>query len=97
MHKLQQTQFKQYNQSNQRTNYQSIPCKTQQSRKFKHTFPKPTKLRAPSQSYAKSAYIEEINKDDKEDIPELAAYTVKFNKKQYEQWVDEMKSLGINF
>ena len=98
MHKMQQTQFKQSSQSTQRTGYQSIPRKTQQPRKFKCTFPKPTKLGAPSQSYARSAHIEEINEDDEDgDIPELAARAVKFNEKQCEQWVDEMKSLGINF
>ena len=98
MHKLQQTQFKQSSQSTQRTGYQLIPHKTQQPRKFKCTFPKPTKLGAPSQSYTRSAHIKEINEDNEdEDIPELAVQAVKFNEKQCEQWVDEMKSLGINF
>ena len=74
MCKLQQTQFKQSSQSTQRTGYQSILHKTQQPRKFKYTFPKPTKLGAPSKSYARSVHIEEINEDDEDkDIPELAA------------------------
>jgi len=97
MRKSQTSQFKQYDQSRQKTGYQSTPRKSNQPRKFKRTFPKPTKLGAPSQSYARSAHIEEISKDDEEDIPELAAQAAKFNEGQREQWVEEMKSLGINF
>jgi len=97
MHKSQTFQFKQSNQPRPRTGYQSTPHKSNQPRKFKCTFPKPTKLGAPSQSYARSAHIEEINEEDKEDIPELAVQAAKFNEGQREQWVDEMKSLGINF
>jgi len=72
MHKSQTFQFKQSNQPRQRTGYQSTPHKSNQPRKFKCTFPKPTKLGAPSQSYTRSAHIEEINEEDEEDIPELA-------------------------
>jgi len=97
MHKSQTSQFKSYNQSRQKTGYQSTPRKSNQPKKFKRTFPKPTKLGAPSQSYARSAHIEEINEDDEEDIPELATQAAKFNEGQREQWVEEMKSLGINF
>jgi len=97
MCKSQTPQFKQYNQSRQKTGYQSTSCKSNQPRKFKHTFPKPTKLGALSQSYARSAHIEEINEEDKEDILELAAQAAKFNEGQCEQWVDEMKSLEIIF
>jgi len=97
MRKSQTSQFKQYDQSRQKTGYQSTPRKSNQPRKFKRTFPKPTKLGAPSQSYTRSAHIEEISEDDEEDIPELAARAAKFNEGQREQWVEEMKSLGINF
>jgi len=97
MCKSQTSQFKQYDQSKQKTSYQSTPRKSNQPRKFKCTFPKPTKLGAPSQSYARSAHIKEVNEDDEEDIPELAAQAAKFNEGQREQWVEEMKSLGINF
>jgi len=48
MHKSQTSQFKQYDQSRQKTGYQSTPQKSNQPRKFKRTFPKPTKLGAPS-------------------------------------------------
>jgi len=48
MHKSQTFQFKQSNQPRQRTGYQSTPHKSNQPRKFKCTFPKPTKLGAPS-------------------------------------------------
>jgi len=97
MCKSQTSQFKQYNQSRQKTGYQSTPHKSNQPRKYKRTFPKPTKLGAPSQSYARSAHIEEISEDEEEDIPELATRAAKFNEGQREQWVEEMKSLGINF
>jgi len=97
MHKLQTFQFKQSNQPRQRTNYQPTLRKSNQPRKIKRTFPKPTKLGAPSQSYARSAHIEEINEEDEEDIPELAMRAAKINKGQCKQWVDEIKSLGINF
>ena len=87
----------QYQRNN--SNRQFTPRKTQQPRKFKKTFPKPTKLGAPSQSYARSAHIEEVESDNEEpeDVHELAARAAKFNEGQREQWVEEMKSLGINF
>jgi hypothetical protein len=40
-----------------------------------------------------------VQSDDKdeEDIPSLAPCTAKFSDRQCEQWVKEMKALGINF
>jgi len=76
----------------------SIPCKWNQSR-FRKQYQKPTKLGQPSQSYARTASIEEVNESnqDEEDIPQLAACISKFSEGQHKQWVEEMKSLGINF
>jgi len=98
MRKMQQSQYK--NQYKPKNTFQSTPRKYNQPRKFKKTFPRPTKLGQPSQSYARSASIEEIiedSDDENEDVYSLAARTAKFNEGQHEQWVQEMKSLGINF
>ena len=35
--------------------------------------------------------------EDEDDVPSLAAHAAKFNDGQREQWVEEMKALGINF
>ena len=99
MRKMQQSQYKSsYKPKNQS---QSTPRKYNQARKFKRTFPKPTRLGQPSQSYARSASIEEVEEEasnnENEDVPSLAAQAAKFNEGQREQWVQEMKSLGINF
>jgi hypothetical protein len=37
------------------------------------------------------------DEDDEEDVPSLAARAANFNDGQCEQWVEEMKALGINF
>ena len=99
MRKTQQSQYK--NQYKPKNQSQSTPCKYNQPRKFKKTFPKPTRLEQPSQSYARSASIEEVEEEasdnEDEDVPSLAARAAKFNEGQHEQWVQEMKSLGINF
>jgi len=63
-------------------------------------FSRPTKLGQLSQSYARSASIEEVveeSDNENEDVPSLAVRIAKFNEGQHEQWVQEMKSLGINF
>jgi len=98
MCKTQQSQYR--NQYKSKNTFQSTPQKYNQPRKFKKMFPKPTKLGQPSQSYARSASIEEVMEEsdnENEDVPSLAAQTAKFNEGQCEQWVQEMKSLGINF
>ena len=76
------------------------PCKFNTWKpRNKRTFPKPTKLGPPSQSYARTASIEEVDEvpEEDKDIPALAARASQFNEGQHEQWVQEMKSLGINF
>jgi hypothetical protein len=84
--------------SNWRTTPQSVPCKYNQPRQQKQTFQKPQRFRQPSQSFARTASIEEVESDDEEeDIPSLATCTAKFSDGQCEQWVEEMKALGINF
>ena len=40
---------------------------------------------------------EDSDDDDEDDIPSLAARAAKFNEGEREQWVEEMKALGINF
>jgi hypothetical protein len=54
-----------------------------------------------SQSFARIASIQEVqedsDEDNEEDISLLAAYIAKFSDRQHEQWVEEMKALGINF
>ena len=74
MRKTQQSQYK--NQYKSKNTFQSTPRKYNQPRKFKKTFPRPTKLGQPSQSYARSASIEEMiedSNDEDEDVPSLAA------------------------
>jgi len=74
MHKTQQSQYK--NQYKPKNTFQSTPQKYNQPRKFKKTFPRPTKLGQPSQSYARSTSIEEIiedSDDENEDVHSLAA------------------------
>jgi hypothetical protein len=41
--------------------------------------------------------VQESDDKDEEDIPSLAACTAKFSDGQHEQWVEEMKALGIIF
>jgi hypothetical protein len=84
--------------SNWRTTPQSVPRKYNQPRQ-KQTFQKPQRFGQPSQSFARTASIEEVESDDEdeEDISSLAAHTAKFSDGQREQWVKEMKALGINF
>jgi hypothetical protein len=41
--------------------------------------------------------VQESDDEDEEDIPSLTTHTAKFNDEQCEQWVEEMKALGINF
>jgi hypothetical protein len=83
--------------SNWCTTPQSVPHKYNQPRQ-KRTFQKPQRFRQPSQSFARTASIEEVesNDEDEEDIPSLATHTAKFSDGQHEQWVEEMKALGIN-
>src|SRR5437588_4146868 len=86
--------------SNWRTTPQSVPRKYNQPRQQKRTFQKPQRFRQPSQSFARTTTIEEVQESDDEDnkdIPSLAAYTAKFSDGQRKQWVEEMKALGINF
>jgi hypothetical protein len=84
--------------SNWYTTPQSVPRKYNQPRQQKQTFQKPQRFRQLSQSFARTASIEEVESDDEEeDIPSLAARTTKFSDGQCEQWVEEMKALGINF
>jgi hypothetical protein len=85
--------------SNWHTTPQSVPCKYNQPRQQKRTFQKPQRFRQPSQSFARTASIEEVESDDKdeEDIPSLTTHTAKFSDGQRKQWVEEMKALGINF
>ena len=40
---------------------------------------------------------EDSDDDNEDDIPSLAACAAKFNEGEHEQWVEEMKALGINF
>jgi hypothetical protein len=83
--------------SNWRTTPQSVPCKYNQPRQ-KRTFQKPQRFGQPSQSFARTTSIEEVESDDEEeDIPSLTARTAKFSDGQRKQWVEEMKALGINF
>jgi len=58
---------------------------------------KKEKLGKRRQSVTSIEEIVEDSDDENEDIPSLAACTAKFNEGQREQWVQEMKSLGINF
>ena len=51
-------------------------------------------------AFARTASIQEIPEDsdeDEDDVPSLTARAAKFNDRQREQWVEEMKALGINF
>jgi hypothetical protein len=41
--------------------------------------------------------VQESDDKDEEDIPSLATCIAKFSDGQHEQWVEEMKALGINF
>src|SRR5947208_7313760 len=75
---------------------QSTPRKSNQFKK--RTFQKPQRFGQPSQSFARTANIQEVHdEDDEEDVPSLAARAANFNDGQHEQWVEEMKALGINF
>jgi len=74
MRKMQQSQYR--NQYKPRNTFQSTPRKYNQPRKFKKTFSKPTKLGQPSQSYARSASIEEVveeSNNENQDVPSLTA------------------------
>ena len=55
------------------------------------------KFGSTTQTYARSATIEEVDEDEEEDIPTSAARVSKFDDDQREQWVQEMKKLGISF
>jgi hypothetical protein len=76
------------------TTSQYTPHKSNQFKK--RTFQKPQKFGVPSQSFARTASIQEVHKDE-EDVSSLAARAANFNNGQREQWVEEMKALGINF
>jgi hypothetical protein len=73
--------------------------------KHKKRFQKPQRFPV---SQVRSAMIEEVDTDEEDEdeddddeeedsIPSLAARTAKFTEKQREQWVKEMRNLGINF
>jgi hypothetical protein len=86
--------------SNWCTTPQSVPRKYNQPRQQKQTFQKPQRFGQPSQSFARTTTIKEVQESDnkdEEDIPLLTARTAKFNDRQCKQWVEEMKALGINF
>ena len=60
------------------------------------TFNKSTKFG--QLSHARTAQIEEVeDSDDEEDVSTSAARVARFDEDQREQWVQEMKNLGINF
>ena len=50
-------------------------------------------------AFARTASIQEMSEDseDEDDVPSLTTHAAKFNDGQCEQWVEEMKALGINF
>jgi hypothetical protein len=45
------------------------------------------------------AQIEEVEKEEEpeEDVPSLAIHTVRLSEDQHEQWLTEMRDMGINF
>ena len=94
MRKTSATQFKPRSFQSKPRYGNQIPRKTNQWKK--RSFQKPLKF---GQSAARTATIEEVESDneDNEDVPALAARAAKFNEGQREQWVEEMKALGINF
>ena len=50
-------------------------------------------------TFACTASIQEVQEesDNEDDIPLLAARAASFNAEEREQWVNEMKAMGINF
>jgi hypothetical protein len=82
-------------QSSKQQNWRTTTRKFNQPRK--RTFGKSTKFGQPSQSYARTASIEEVDSDQEDEIHTSAARVSQFDEQQREQWVQEMKSLGINF
>jgi hypothetical protein len=102
MRKTSATQFKpqykpSYQSQSKQSNWRTTTRKYNQPKK--RTFVKPIKFGHQAQSYARSANIEEVDEEsnDEEDIPTVAARASKFDEGQREQWVQEMKNLGINF
>ena len=82
--------------SSKQSNWRTTQRKFNQPRK--RPFNKSTKLGQPTQSYARTASIEEVDSDDEEDEVQSSAIRMsQFNEEEREQWVQEMKSLGINF
>ena len=77
---------------------QSTFCKYNQPKFQKR---KPLKFGQSPQSFARTVSIQEVHEDsdddNEDDIPSLAACAPKFNEGECEQWVEEMKALGINF
>ena len=101
MKKTSATQFSRNTQFNRNKPFSNWRTTTRKYNKpfKKHTFSTPTRFGQPSTSYARSTQIEEVDNkltDDKE-VYTLAACTNKLDEGQREQWVQEMKSLGINF
>jgi hypothetical protein len=41
--------------------------------------------------------VQESDDKDEEDISSLTTHIAKFSNRQREQWVEEIKALGINF
>jgi hypothetical protein len=42
-------------------------------------------------------YLDEDSYEEEEEVQSLAVHTAKLSDKQKEQWVSEMKDVGINF
>jgi hypothetical protein len=100
MRKASASQYKptyqtQRSQPSRQTNWRTTTRKYNQPRK--HTFTKPTKFGSQTQTYARTASIEEVDDDQEEDISSSAARVSQFDEEQREQWVQEMKNLGISF
>jgi hypothetical protein len=96
MRKTSASQFKPPSRSSNQQNWRTTTRKFNQPRR--RTFNKSTKFGQPSQTYARTAQIEEVDDDsDEEDIPTSAARVSKFDEGQREQWIKEMEKLGINF
>ena len=82
-------------QSSRQQNWRTTTCKFNQPQRC--TFNKTTKFGQPSPSYARTASIEEVDTDQEDDVQSSAIRVSQFDEQQREQWVQEMKSLGINF
>jgi hypothetical protein len=95
------------NYPNRQSHFQQQRSKTQHDRKPQYNFQR-TKRFPPRQSHARTAFIEEMDDSDKEnvppmnndasDIPTIAARTARFSEEEREQWVKEMREThGLDF